>query len=250
MIIAMNPYGSEALNLPQYEFEGTAPEFLKDNNGNWEIVFKTGCTITFNTLETDVDVFLVGGGARGGSTQGNPNNGYALGGNGGKGGGVVNGTLTLETGVDYPVVIGGSDQATKAFGLTAAPGAGSNGGTGACTSPAGNATAGIDGVLAFNNTGGTLYENGTPIKFGAGGGGGAAVGTGATYASAAGGATGGGHGGSGNPNEAESILAGVANTGCGGGGAGRYYNSGTGGAQSPGYGGSGIVIIRNARSNQ
>lgn len=247
MIIARTKLWGSGSLLPNYDFTGAAPTLLKDNSGNWELVFLTGCTITFNRLNTDVDVFLVGGGAKAGDSIGNAANNYAVGGAGGKGGGIVNDTLTLETGVAYPIVIGGSGQDTTAFGKTAVSGAGSNGGAGAYTSAAGN---GADGVLAFNNTGGTLYENGTPIKFGAGGGGGAAKASAgsALRAAGSGGATGGGAGGSGGTDETEAAKAGKANTGGGGGGGSRNNETGSGGNfPGPGKGGSGIVIIRNHR---
>lgn len=248
MIIARTKFWGNASALPNYDFTGTAPTFLKDNNGNWELVFLTGCTITFNRLDTDVDVFLVGGGNNAGASSNWP--GGAQGGAGGKGGGIVNDTITLETGVAYPVVIGGAGQATTAFGKTAAAGAGSNGGAGA-VSPGYAAGNGVDGVLAFN-TGGTLYEDGTPIKFGAGGGGGAAKGSDSVskMAAGAGGATGGGAGGSGDSDETDASRAGKANTGGGGGGGSSISGTGQGYYPSPGRGGSGIVIIRNARSNQ
>lgn len=251
MIIAKQKLWGNAFNLPNYDFTGAAPTMLKDNSGNWELVFLTGCTITFNRLNTDVDVFLVAGGAKAGDSIGNAANNYAIGGAGGKGGGIVNDTLTLETGVAYPIVIGGSGQDTTAFGKTAVSGAGSNGGAGAYTAAAGNGT---DGVLAFNNTGGTLYENGTPIKFGAGGGGGAAKASAssALRAAGSGGATGGGAGGDGSGSNGSDSNAdsknGRPNTGGGGGGGSRNNETGSGGNYpGPGKGGSGIVIIRNHR---
>ena len=248
MIIPLFNYGSAAAALPNYDYTGAAPTLLKDNNGNWELVFLTNCTITFNRLSTDVDVFLVGGGND--ATRSSNWSGGAEGGAGGKGGGIVNDTLTLEEGVAYPVVIGGGGQATTAFGKTAAAGAGSNGGAGAL-SPGYAAGDGTDGVLAFNNTGGTLYENGTPIKFGAGGGGGAAKGSDSVskMAAGAGGATGGGAGGSGDSSETDASRAGKANTGGGGGGGSSIYGTKQGSYPPPGRGGSGIVIIRNSRSS-
>ena len=243
MFIALTkPWGS-ASSLPGYDFTGTAPTLLKDNNGNWELVFLTNCTIFFNRLSTDVDIFVCAGGNNAGNSTGNNANGYALGGDGGRGGGTATETKTLEVGVGYPVVIGGAGQASSAFGVIAAAGAGSYGGQGACTSPARAGGNGTDGVLAFG-TGGTLYENGTPIKFGAGGGGGSAN----SYAAGSGGASGGGSGGNGSTDEPESVRTGKANTGGGGGGGGRISPT-SGYSQSPGRGGSGIVIIRNARSS-
>ena len=250
MIIPLMRYGGAARNLPKYEYTGAKPLFFSDRQGNWEMVFLADCTVTFAKLPGPVEAFLCGGGAIAGLSDGNAPNGYAKGGDGGRGGGTLTASPTLHVGVRYPVTIGQSGTSTAAFGLTAASGQGSYGGAGAQRSAAGN---GSDGVLAFG-TGGTLYENGTPIKFGAGGGGGAARGdwNHNLLPAGSGGATGGGDGGAGDGSEDQTHRGGdgAPNTGGGGGGGSRnntMYSEGR--FPGPGRGGSGIVILRNARSN-
>lgn len=251
MILAANKYGSSAARLPLYEYSGTAPLFFRDNRGNWELVFTGDCTVSFRRLNGPVDIFAVGGGMPAGDSVGNAANGYAQGGSGGKGGGCVTALgRTLTPGTRYPVQIGLSSLSTSAFGITAPAGGGANGGSGALTpgSPGGS---GGDGVLAFGS-GGTLYEAGTPIRFGAGGGGGAAKGVwgGTLLPAGAGGATGGGAGGSGGSDESLDAKNGRPNTGGGGGGASRNNETGSpGNFPGPGKGGSGIVILRNARES-
>lgn len=248
MIIPLMRYGSAARNMPKYEYTGSKPLFLSDSQGNWELVFLADCTITFSKLPGPVEAFLVGGGAKAGLSEGYAPSGYAKGGDGGRGGGTLTASPSLQAGVQYPVVIGQSGTSTAAFGLTAGSGQGAYGGAGAQSSAAGN---GSDGVLAFG-TGDTLYENGTPIRFGASGGGGAARGdwNHSLLPAGSGGATGGGDGGAGDGSETATSRDGKPNTGGGGGGGSRNntrYSEGN--FPSPGRGGSGIVILRNARSN-
>lgn len=251
MIVPMVRYGSAARNQPKYEYTGAKPLFFSDSQGNWELVFLADCQITFSKLPGPVEAFLVGGGAIAGLSEGYAPNGYAKGGDGGRGGGTLTASPTLQVGTRYPVTIGQSGTSTAAFGLTAASGQGAYGGAGAQSGAAGN---GSDGVLAFG-TGGTLYENGTPIKFGAGGGGGAARGdwNHSLLAAGSGGATGGGAGGAGDGSEAQNQNRGgdgAPNTGGGGGGGSRnntMYSEGS--FPGPGRGGSGIVILRNARTS-
>lgn len=270
MIIPLMKYGSAARNLPVYSFTGNAPQFLKDENGNWEIVFTKDCQITFTRLPGPVEIFLVGGGGKGGSGSGyveSSSVSASYGGNGGAGGECKTVPATLNTGVAYTVTIGGSGlptavQASGVFDVTSAAGAQGGGATGAVHTRNGDQAQRTDagtadnGVLAFG-TGGTLYENGTPIYFGADGGGGAAYSTalGDHAVASGGGTTGGGNGGSDASDSTNGGYgeAGQANTGSGGGGGSSCKrstdprNDAMNHGREGGLGGSGIVIIRNHR---
>lgn len=264
MIICATQYGgAAALALPQFSCTGTPPTLYQDADGDWELVFLRNCTITFQRIKTPVEIFMVGGGASGKSgahkevwatwdgVYGMQDN--ATGGDGGGGGERVTtqSPVTLTPGTTYHINIGESGVSTSIpeLGLSAAAGTVGGGATGAVAykgnqgSPRVDAGSADDGSLAFG-TGGTLYENGTPIYFGAEGGGGSAFSLtlgGSSADASAGGDTGGGDGGSNG-----SGTAGTPGTGSGAGG-GAACTDGSGAAG--GLGGSGIVIMRNARSN-
>lgn len=273
MIIAATQYGnSDVLRYPIYTYTGNAPDLFKDSNGNWELVFKKSGNVTFQWLNSTVDIFLVGGGKKGddGYCSGNSR---AHGGNGGKGGACVTtqNPVTLAIGAAYSVTIGGSGQSTTISKgnttlYTAASGGGSAGGDGGIAIWGGGgsaSSAGVKGALAFGRTGETdadrtLYEASLDqtIFFGAGGGGGGA-GRGDAYAVSArssGGTTGGGNGGQPVSNSDPTPGKGDPgqdNTGSGGGGGGAQILSAGQDldGRSGGLGGSGIVIIRNHRSS-
>lgn len=254
MIIPVVQYGAgSARNLPLYDCTGVSPQFFKDSDGNWELVFTGNFTVTFRRLRTPVDIFLVAGGKQGSNGSGYLNaynDCEAKGGAGGNGGGCVTRTNeTLTVGTEYIGTIGASGLPTSFATFVASSGDGSSAGGGAKhywkgtqvdSSAAGNGTA---GVYAFGDSE-TLYQAGQ--KYGAGGAGGSAFSTlnNTPAAAGTGGVTGGGNGGS-NSNGA----AGLANTGGGGGGGSAYFRGDGQQNYAGGAGGSGIVIIRNARES-
>lgn len=211
-----------------------------DGKKNWELVFTAGCRIRFEKVVDKIDVFVVGGGCPG--ANGTYSNATSHGGAGGTGGQCVTRFgVEVHAGTEYEIVIGGSNQGSSGFGVSAVTAGGSAGGTGAYTNAGLNsgadATAATPGVLAFG--GATKYNNG--YLYGAGGGGGGAKNSDNYYerARSKGGASGGGDGADADDHEGNN---GAANSGGGGGGGAFYGYYGSGGA-----GGSGIVIIRNHR---
>ena len=247
-----------------FTYSGSCQVIDDSANGDvqWRIKFLTSGTLTVLTADWLVDLFLVGGGARGtskGSYSGAPGS-FRAGCNGGRGGSVRTvKSLTAAKGTSYSIVVGGSGGTTSALGQSAASGGGGTGGSGGAYTTAGdsynNGGSGGIGSREFGEAGGAYYAGG-------GGGGGSGVfpdsdvrapewkwGTGGS-----GGTRGGGAGGKGASwNTSTKYVAGTsggsgtANTGGGGGGGGggTYVNSTTqydGG--SGGNGGSGIVIIR------
>jgi len=225
-----------------YTYSGTA-EFSGDPKGDWVLSLLDSGTLTFRNLSTNVDVFLVGGGANGGANSYFDGNQWGTGNHysGGKGGYSAKITtvenMELANGT-YDVEIGASGGATNAFGKTAAGGTSSSGGKeGGAGEYEGTATAGKNGEYAFGESS-FSHALGAGFRFSASGGGGAGgVPATSSYGTAAkGGATDGGDGGA----YGENGTAGGTNSGSGGGGAGG--NTGV-----RGKGGSGILIIRNAR---
>lgn len=273
MIIAATRYGSGSsggggTGVVRYTVvSGATPTYFEDSEtGDWELVFLSSSLIKFTSAPSSVEVFAVGGGAKG--VDGAISGSTAKGGNGGKGGACVTDTASVTIGTEYQVDIGSSGQSTSALGLTAASGGGSNGGTGASATYGGGGGAGTNGTqgsLAFGrasaSTGRTQYEQSLDqqgqdpvvIYFGAGGGGGGAIRADgpAQAARGTGGKTGGGDGGRPTGSGDNTITAGGAgeqNTGAGGGGGGAEVTSyGDGDWKTGGLGGSGIVIIRNVR---
>lgn len=224
-----------------------------DGTVNWELAIYGSCTLNFSRV-VPVDIWLVGGGGPG--TTGRQSGSNCYGGSGGTGGErmtISNETLTEHQ--DYALVVGGSGQATTAFGRTARTRAGSAGGAGgyAGSSSYTGPYAGTDGQLAFaahSVPNVSLITSLVGRKYGAGGGGARA--RSGEYVTSGGGSvnggvTGGGKGGN-DPttSSGRNGTAGQANTGAGGGGA-CYDAPATGGSFVPGAGGSGIIIIRNAR---
>ena len=225
--------------------------YLFNSDGtNWELALLSGSSASLNFRKNPgaVDIFLVGGGAAGGSGSGD-----AEGGNGGAGGEcVTQQNVQLAKNTNYSITIGDSGQATTGFGKTASSGGGSPGGHGAIVtgnSRTRSASSGSAGVYAFGSSS-SLINSLSGRKFGAGGGGGEAYNSSYVYSNSSshggsndGGETGGGRGGLLGMNGDTAATAGGANTGAGGGGAGYRYNGGG----TVGAGGSGIIIIRNHR---
>ena len=223
----------------------------------WRIKFLTTGTLTVLTADWLVDLFLVGGGARGdaGTTPAASAPGTtSYGGAGGKGGtgGDVNTikSLTVSKETNYTITIGGSGGRTSALSYTAASGGGSIGGAGGSggkfPNPGHN---GNSGPFEFGENGSTMYGSGG----GGGGGGGYRVrfdntapgnGGAGRYGSGAGGT--GGVTTSSTVGDGSSGSNGSANTGGGGGGGGGGASAGTkhSSGGSGGAGGSGIVIMR------
>ena len=243
---------------PKYTYSGTAPRFKHDNSGNWEICFTGDCTITFQRILTTIDVFVVAGGQKGKYGRLGSGTNTAIGGNGGKGGGIANATnVRVWPGETDEIRIGKSGEDSYAFGVSAVSGAGYNGGSGAKitgTTVTNTATAGSDaGSSSYDDcafgTNDALFWPG--YKYGAGGGGGGAK---VSDTASPGAAGGGGRtvdnvllpaGGDGKAGNGE---AGTTNSGGGGGGAG-FVNGSQYISYEGGKGGSGIVIIRNHRSS-
>ena len=249
--------GASSNKLPAFTYTGTYTQ-LDDGNGNRRIKFLTSGTFT-PQKDVTLDLFIVGGGAAGGTSWD-----AVIGGVGGGGGGYTNTILSVvaQAGIGYPIVVAaastGDGNTSSAFNYSALGGQrpvttpetgyiyhGGNGGSGGggcgnSTNPAGaGGTNGGNGgngqsvggvgqgttTREFGEATGDLYSGG-----GAGGGESAAV--------ASGGAGGGGTGG----NSYTSPTDGIANTGGGGGGtySARSLTSASGA--------SGIVVIRNHRT--
>jgi hypothetical protein len=218
--------------LPEFTYTGTY-QLIDDGGGNWRVKFLTSGVLTFTKLgnaSKGIDVFLVGGG--GGCGNANGVSDFL----GAGGGGYTKTTrqITVQAGVDYPIVIGaGSTKpnssstqtrggTTSAFNTSIEGGysgkamSGGDGGSGgASTNGATGGTDGGDGSVG--NAGGQAGkgQGTTTREFGED--------SGELYAS-------GGYWDS---------RDGADNTGNGGGGV--YLNTKTS------TGGSGIVVVRNHR---
>lgn len=223
-----------------YEIVNDSDEPITASQDNWKIRFLTSGTLTFSALngaEGGIDVFLVGGGGGGGTYKsGTGNIGYG----GGGGGGYTNTVRVsgLETGKQYPIVVGaggtgadggastgfgGTAAGGKASGVASAGGAGgSGGGGGGATSGGAGGEDGADGTSGTGNLSkaGGAGQGTTTREFGES--------SGRLYS----------HGGKG-AKSGEGAVSVDNNTGNGGNG------TGTGSTSRPG--GSGIVVIRNAR---
>ena len=199
---------------------------------DYKIWFLTSGTLT-TYVDSNIDVFLVGGGQRGSTDYG------------GRGGGVAYTTSTIQNGGSYEIAIGESGQDTVAFGQTAYTGQGAGGshrvhiysgaqcGAGNYSVYRGYGWGGV-GPYAWND------PNIDGVRYGCGGtGGGSCCGMTCcgTTCNGAGGAFPTGCGGG---NNAWGYANGLPNTGGGGGGASWWGNGG----HSGGSGGSGVVIIR------
>lgn len=257
---------------------------------NWKIRFLTSGTLTFTALgdaSDGIDVFLVGGGGRGGGTYAYNAGYYGFSAGGGGGGGGYTTTKTnvsIASNTAYKIVIGAgatsstSSGTSSAFGYTAK--GGGNGGSPPCltkcnTSCYGAAGSGTgkggygqvnvcqNGESILNGKAGVHEFNDSSYSKLYGGGGGSGHGhNGATNSIGTVGSGGAGGGGTGNNTyrvPSSTSHNGTANTGGGGGGASYRlttisYSSYQGQTAAKGItypagnGGSGIVIIRNTRS--
>lgn len=238
-----------------YQIVDDSNNVIQDTDGNWKIRFLTSGKLTFSKLRTaanGIDVFCVGGGANGQNGSSSGTYDAVDGGDGGSGGKTTTKKgVSVVTGTEYTITVGGAGGQTSAFGVSAAGGTISTGGSGGGKGGAYNIAAGSGGSDGSDGgAGGWNYpdstgqgtttrefgESGATLYSGGGGGGGGRYG--ATYGSrGSGGAGGGGAGG-----KRANGVAGTANLGGGGGGGGSDVTGYSGGA-----GGSGIVVIRNAR---
>lgn len=243
----------EPFSLPIYSGSHTITEVVKGKKGY--ITLKSSGTL-FIPFTMPVDVFAVGGGARGGDS-----NLANYPGNGGGSGYCENRyALTDIQRKNVVVLIGGSGGNTSIHDIIAATGSGANGGSagGWYTKPGASNGGSLQSNSGGIGSGKTTYAFGSsefPLFAGGGGGGGGNPsgmgGIEISNAGALGGAGGGGNGGTGaHPWTCvggSNGLAGRANTGSGGGGGGA---SGEKNNHYPwtqnfgGAGGSGVVIIR------
>lgn len=252
-----------------YTFTGQS-ELVEAATG-WELYLLSDGTLTFTSLDGNVDVFLCGGGGSGAKNGTN----YRGGGGGAGGYTTTQKDIQLSANTAYAIVVGdggaektengrGNDgEATTAFGYTANGGNGGRSGTGSsgdggCGGSGGGAggnsttasSAATDGAingadsLANGSFLGGVGQGTTTQAFaeicgkiyGSGGGGGSGYSSGSspTYGKNGKGYFGAGDGDSGTGGSG----SGIPNRG-GGGGGGQSITGSTGGA-----GGSGIVIVR------
>ena len=212
-----------------YEIVNDADEPITVSEDNWKIRFLTSGTLNITSLngaENGIDVFLVGGGARGSAVS---NHSTGVGGGGGYTRTISK--ISLTTTSQYEIVIGGQGGDSSAFGYIAAAGCtgkdgytGGNGGSGGGGYSNKGGTDGNNGGGYSNkgvgygqrNLAGPNGETGTTREFGES--------DGKLYSK-------GGDGITGTPSDP------IANTG----------NGGDGSSSVSGAGSSGIIIIRNAR---
>jgi hypothetical protein len=229
------------------------------NENKFYMYFKTSATWYKPTNKTIFDVFLVGGGGKGGNAGYGGDRLYS---GGGGGGGLCTTSSSINlTNNNYEIIVGGGNGNSTAFGLSANAGTPANyflGGSGG----SGGGSGGSDASNGYSGSGGSDGSNGggagTPTVSGGvgsnittrefkestsnlysgGGGGGYHDGYSWGHSAGKGGLGGGGTGGISNNMDGS---PGTQNTGGGGGGAGTRdgYGSGTGG-----NGGSGIVVVR------
>jgi hypothetical protein len=211
-----------------YEIVNDSDEPITVSQGNWKIRFLTSGTLTFTNLngaEGGIDVFLVGGGAKGLNGTGPSNEYYGSGGGGGytstKRG------ISVQANTSYTITVGAESGNTSAFNTTAKGASGINGGSGGAggfwNGYGGVIYGGQDGANGNKHSGNESLSGGTgqgttTREFGES--------SGRLYS------TGG---------AANRFANATENTGNGG-------DGGKAGVSNPGYaGGSGIAIIRNTR---
>ena len=204
--------GDDTYTYNGVEINETGVKISPVGTTGWKMWMKATGTITFNSLNTNVDVCVVGKGAKGGNCNFDGAKVYC--GSGGSGGMVKNSFgQTLSVGQQYSASIG--DGTDFAGILSAGVGGGASGGGGGSTTPEGGpraAGSGREGSYAFGDS---TFDG---IKYGHGGGGGII----AYYG-----------GGTGSRD---------SNPGAGGGGGGQVGQ----GSSSPSDGRVGIVLMRNA----
>ena len=211
-----------------YEIVNDSDEPITVSQGNWKIRFLTSGTLTFTNLngaEGGIDVFLVGGGAKGLNGTAPSNEYYGSGGGGGytstKRG------VSVQANISYTITVGAESGNTSAFNTTAKGASGINGGSGG----AGGFWNGYSGVIYGGQDGANGNKHSGEESLPGGKGQGTTTrefgeSSGRLYS------TGG---------AANRFANATENTGNGG-------DGGRAGVSNPGYaGGSGIAIIRNHR---
>lgn len=250
---------------PKYDYTGNHT-LLKDNaeQGLWRIKFLSSGVLTWLNEDTQIDVFLVGGGAPGSYKASYSTGGDFMGGAGGYTKTVKNQNIEKSQRINVKIGAGGVQPhnssntvvsgGTSSFDQLSVEGAtlyngGSGGGAGSWDySRAGNG--GSDG-----SNGGNGYYKGTTVRGGSG------QGTttrefgepgGDLYSGGGGGGNHDGSGGSGGSGSPKLATNGTSSGPYSGGSAGGGYGGGGGGSADPqspqGRGAQGIVIIRNART--
>ena len=152
--------------LPEYSYTGNNL-LVDDGNGNWRLKFLSGGTLVFNRIPSNlIDVFLVGGGGGNGNSQ-QITDWCAAGGGGYT---KTEKNITVQTGVEYEIVVGAGGTrptvsntqtrggSSSAFGISAEGGYsgkafnGGNGGSGGAGS-----NSKIPGANGGNGEAGTVY---------------------------------------------------------------------------------------------
>ena len=211
-----------------YEIVNDSDEPITVSQGNWKIRFLTSGTLTFTNLngaEGGIDVFLVGGGAKGLNGTAPSNEYYGSG--GGSGYTSTKRGVSVQANISYTITVGAESGNTSAFNTTAKGASGINGGSGGAggfwNGYSGVIYGGQDGANGNKHSGSESLPGGkgqgtTTREFGES--------SGRLYS------TGG---------AANRFANATENTGNGG-------DGGRAGVSNPGYaGGSGIAIIRNHR---
>lgn len=161
--------------IPEFTYTGDY-EIVDDSDtpivtsfDNWKIRFLTSGVLNFSQLNGEsngIDVFLVGGGGGGGASGGNSR--------GGGGGYTTTSTVTISTGTDYAIEVGGGSltatgNASTAFGLTAnggeASSSGADGGSGGGGAYRGGGSDGADGI-DYSGSAGGAGQHTTTREFG------------------------------------------------------------------------------------
>jgi hypothetical protein len=234
-ILSFFPAGGTIAGAPQFTYTGNFI-LIDDDGGHYRIKLLSSGTFTLTNATRNMRVFLVGGGAGGGTL------------NGGGGGYTLNSVVSIVKDTPYPVVIGAggaagtNGNASTGFGLTANPGlTNGNGGSGGGgryrpgASDGGNGQDGGQGqgttTREFHLTAGQLY-----------GGGGGGTNQGSTANPGPAGGDGGGGAGAGYEPTGDPAYPAIAGAPNSGGGGGAAYDPGVAAA-----GGNGIVILSDVR---
>ena len=107
--------------LPSFTYTGSY-QAIDDGHGNWRIKFLSSGTLTFKNLKSGkdgIDVFMVGGG--GATNDSRYLQWYGIG-YGGAGYTLTQKNISATKGTAYEITVGAAQQASSAFGYTAAKG--------------------------------------------------------------------------------------------------------------------------------
>lgn len=252
-IIVKSPYvdlKDKSVDVSGYVGTTRVLNVTLDSVGENEIVrYISSTSVKFSSVTKTIDVCCVGAGGGGGNVQSTGIYNFRASGGGGGGGGIVNSyTITVESNILYPIVIGeggGVEQtggSTTAFSVTAN---GGEGGRGQAQGVAGLSGCGNGGNLSPGESNTTISEFEDGITFYSGGGGAGKHSTYETYGYA-GGTPNGAEGACASYTYPHNINAKKASIGGGGGGNAVYVsdNQGTTYRGNASSGGSGLVAIR------